>query len=705
VFPELYAESVGSDSTPSSDKIKRKAFDPRKHLNPVSAKRVKSIVMYKGSVLADEEGKAEVSFKVPDFCGSLKLMVVALKGDKFGKADKQVISKEPLMIEAELPRFLTTGDEFEFPVRIINRTGGDRSVTCSIERGLEIEKKEQQVRISDQGSSILYFKALVPMEQGRQIITIEASSDVYKTKRTIEIPVRAPSFHESVKNVGHIKVPGSAEVKFKNDWIPGSGEYSLKIMSSPALNLTGGLDYLIKYPYGCIEQTTSCVFPLLYMRDIARKVYPDKFNGRKIERYFSRGIKRIFSMQTYSGGFSMWPGYDNPWKWGSIYATDFLVEAESAGYSVSAKEKSKALDYLEKILSESSKKTDYDLKAYAAYVLAKGGRLKENWIRRIEEKKDELNTISKYYLAASLSYINDNNASGEILNSELPKIYAGRDTGGYLRSGVQETAVILSIYMDIDPYNENVPKLVQKLNENIDGADWVTTQDNGRALIALGKYFNYFNDEESVFAGTVSTKGKIISEFSSDETIDISDELFAEDTVKIEAEGSGTLYYYWMSEGLPEVEDIKDVDNKLKVRRTYLDLEGNQVDLSKAELGDLIVAEISIESEGEYDNVLIEDLLPSCFEIENPRLANTEKMKWTGSWKFTPDHIDIRDDRLLLFTGLPRTKNMKYRYLVRVISSGKFVLPPIKASCMYDPDIESINGKGVIKIKGQEVNV
>ena len=700
VFPELYEEGIGSDSTPSSDKAKREAFDPRKHLNPVSAKRVRSIVLFKDNIVTDSEGKAEAAFTVPEFCGSLRIMVVAASGDKFGNADKTILSTEPIMVEAELPRFLTTGDKFEFPVRVYNKTGSEQNITCTVESTLDFDNGTRTVAVPDNDSVTLMFRAAAPLDPGKKVITIKAEADEYKTQRSIEIPVRAPTFHQSVRNVGHLKTPGEVSIQFKSDWMAGSGKYSLKVMSSPALNLAGGLDYLIKYPYGCIEQTTSSVFPLLYMRDVVGELYPEQFNGKKVDHYIDKGMKRILSMQTYSGGFSMWPGYDNPYPWGSVYASDFLIEAENAGYSVPKKEKKAALNYLEKLLSSSDKYVSDDLKAYAAYVLAKGGRVQSNWIRRLEEKKDKLNDVSKFYLAASMVYLNDNNAASKIMNSDLPGVISTRETGGSLRSPVQETAILLSIYMDIDPYSENVPKLASRLNGGINNAEWMSTQDNARALIALGKYIRYFKSDESSYAGRILSGDKIIADFTSDEPLDITDLELAEGTVDIEAEGSGTLYYYWTSEGLPRADQIKDVDSNIKVRRAYLDLEGNPADLTQSKPGDLVVVDISIEAELGYKNVLIEDLLPACFEIENPRLSNTEKLKWSESGAFVPDHIDYRDDRMLLFTDLPRIKNMHYRYLARIISDGEFTLPAIRASCMYDSGITSVNGQGILKIKG-----
>ena len=111
------------------------------------------------------------------------------------------------------------------------------------------------------------------------------------------------------------------------------------------------------------------------------------------------------------------------------------------------------------------------------------------------------------------------------------------------------------------------------------------------------------------------------------------------------------------------------------------------------------MVDISIDAGLAYKNVLVEDLLPACFEIENPRITTTETVEWIKKDMFEPGHIDIRDDRLLLFTDLPGTGNMHYRYVARAVTKGKFVLPAISASCMYDPSIVSVSGQGIVEVE------
>jgi len=94
------------------------------------------------------------------------------------------------------------------------------------------------------------------------------------------------------------------------------------------LSFPQGLDYLEHYPYGCLEQTTSALFPLVYLGDIGQQIAPGVFEPERIATKVEAGMTRLIGMQTANGGLSMWPGYRDAWPWGSVYAAHFVVEAE-----------------------------------------------------------------------------------------------------------------------------------------------------------------------------------------------------------------------------------------------------------------------------------------------------------------------------------------------------------------------------------------
>ena len=700
LMPEVGEKKVGADSAPAGDRAA--GYDPKSHLNPIKAERVKPVALWKTGIITDAEGKATVEFKIPQFVGNLKIMVVAAGGKDFGNGDSDIKVAEPLMIKPTIPRFLSVKDVFIVPASVLNTTGKDGKAIVSIEasQGFKINGKQSfNIHLSDNGEESVSFKLVAPLEPGKGEIIISASMDEHTTSRSIELPVRPPAPRTIISGSGKIKAPGNKNIDMPGGWIRGTGKSALSIMPLPGLQFAGGLKFLAQYPYGCIEQTTSCVFPLLYLKDVAGSVNSNKFSPALIDSYVDKGVQRVLSMQTYSGGFSYWPGYQNTYDWGSVYATDFLVEADKAGYNVPKFEKNIALDYLEKLLSGKDEKYTLKLKAYSLFVLSKAGRMKASWVRRLQEVKDDMPGYSRFHLASSLALLGDKDAVSDILGQGIPDTAVERERGGSLNSYVRQNAVALTVYIDVDPENEMVPVLVKRLENAMKDGNWGTTQDNAAALLALGKYARFVESRSADYSGTVRIGRELVSEFDDEESLHIKNVALWDKKINVSVQGEGTAYYYWSVEGVPSSGRAEEKDKGIKVRRVFFTREGQPLDINKIKQGDIVIVDISIEAEIAYENVVVEDLLPGCFEIENPRIATREKVGWLKKDAFEPDHIDIRDDRFLMFMDLPKEGKHHYRYVVRAVTKGDFTLPPVSASCMYDPSIVSVNGAGKVKVE------
>jgi len=703
LMPEFGKKKIGADSTPSGDKGPQ--YDPKKHLNPISAKRVKPIVLWKSNVVTDKQGKASLEFKIPEFVGNLKVMAVAVSGKDFGNAQGDIKVVEPLMIMPTIPRFLASGDEFVLPIGIINKTGKDGDVAVSIEvsDGFKVMgEKTSHLNLKNGGEGLTNFKLTAPAMPQKGEIKIIASLDTFTSSQITELPIRPAAPFTTSMSSGVLKAPAKETLNLPSGWLKGTEKYTLSVMALPELQFAGGLKFLVQYPYGCIEQTTSSVYPLLYLKDVAAAVDPNKFSPKMIDNYVDNGIQKILSMQTHSGAFSLWPGYKEPCAWGSVYATDFLVEAEKAGYAVPKSAKDNALSYLERLLSSSDEEVSLDLKAYSCFVLSKAGRVKASWIRRLQEIKKDLTPYSKFQLAASLATIGDKKAVSEILGQGYPETSVKRESGDSLNSYVRENAIVLSAYMDLDHSNSIVPILVKRLENSMKDGNWGTTQDNAMALLALGKYSRFVESQESNYSGNVTVGNDVIAEFNTGKDAEIKDIDLGGKSVNLSVQGKGNAYYYWSAEGVPTSGKVEEKDKGIKVRRSFFTKDGSLVEMGSIKQGQIVVVDILLKADLAYKNVVVEDLLPACFEIENPRISTSETVEWIKKDAFDPNHIDIRDDRFLMFTDLPSTNEIHYRYIVRAVTKGNFILPAISATCMYDPTIVSVSGQGKIQVKDYE---
>jgi uncharacterized protein YfaS (alpha-2-macroglobulin family) len=226
-------------------------------------------------------------------------------------------------------------------------------------------------------------------------------------------------------------------------------------------------------------------------------------------------------------------------------------------------------------------------------------------------------------------------------------------------------------------------------------ARYYSTQETAFALLAIGKHAR--KAKLSDITAQVVVDGKNIGEFKNKDkqlAADINNK-----SVTITASGKGTLYYYYELSGVKLTPPHADVDNFLKVRRRFLDRSGNTLSSNSFTQNDLIVVEITAQSQNgmKVENVAITDILPACFEIENSRLVAEREMDFTKN-RTTPEYTDIRDDRISFFTSLNGTVKTFY-YTVRAVSKGTFVIGAVSADAMYNGEYHSYSGSGKVSVK------
>ena len=164
------------------------------------------------------------------------------------------------------------------------------------------------------------------------------------------------------------------------------------------------------------------------------------------------------------------------------------------------------------------------------------------------------------------------------------------------------------------------------------------------------------------------------------------------------SQGTGTLYLSVTTPGqLAEGHEGAAYSQGIEVTRHWIDMDGNDIDMSQLVVGDLLQVEISIRSlTRPVHNIAIVNALPAGLEVENPRLATSAINGQEGD--AAPDHIEFLDDRVLLFCSA-KAKTGVFKYALRATTAGEFTLPPIQASCMYDPTCASLGPAGRVTVK------
>jgi hypothetical protein len=492
-------------------------------------------------------------------------------------------------------------------------------------------------------------------------------------------------------------------ISVSEGWIDEATEYVLTVSSLPSVKFSNSLRYLLRYPYGCAEQTTSTAFPLLYFKDIVKESEPKLMGDFTAEYYVERAIRKLESMQRYDGSIAYWPNGNYTNEWSSIYAAHFLVEAKKSGHEVSDRVLKNLVVWLKTIVNRAYPeyvedyyyRSELERKAYAHYVLSLAGEPQLGGMFYIKNNiAGELNNVSRYFLMGGLALAGQMDISKELMRSTYEVEEVETQTGGNFYSTTRTLAIMLNILAEIDSSNPLIPNMIKDLENRSYIGRWYNTQENAYALLAIGKVYRKKQSDNYSLTVTDSRLGQLGIYNSGDKVLRL--ELGSDSNISMTLNGQGEAYYSLTTFGIPS-KDIEPYDNGIRIRRKYLDANKKQVNLEDVKVGQLLVAEIKIYANKYMDNVVILDMLPSGFEIENPRLASSESLSWAYS-SYSAEYMDLRDDRLILFSGVGTNEYVFY-YLVRAVTEGTFNVPAIMAEAMYNPEFSSLGEAETLVIK------
>jgi hypothetical protein len=479
----------------------------------------------------------------------------------------------------------------------------------------------------------------------------------------------------------------------------------LSIGPVPLVQFTGKLGELLRYPYGCLEQTVSTAFPLLYLADLAERLDPELFQKANPAGYVQEGIRRAGSMQLFGGGFALWPGDRTPHPWGSVYATHFLVEARRAGHPVDDALVRGGLDYLGNQVRAKSAYGSEELErvVYALYVLARAGRPDVGTMDFLRGKHARaMRPESRALLAAAYAAAGNPRAMAELAARLEDVERVERQTGGNWNSTIRNRALLLLALLDAAPKSPRIPALADRLARDASEVGPWTTQETGFALLALGQLFRR-QAARGPYAGTVAAGDRQVGRFT-EQAVTFRD-LRGTAPLKVRMAAGyppGAAFYSLRTRGVPTDAAFQPSAAGLEVERRVRSRDGGAVNLGNVRQGDLLVLETRVRSTaGPVWNVAVVQLLPSGLEVENPRLETTETLPWvTGTGGVR--HLDLRDDRILIFTDLPANTWRSYHALARAVSPGRFRLPPVQVEAMYDPALRATGARGEIEVRARE---
>ncbi len=713
IFPELKSKKLSFGGGEGFDEV----FD-NFVMNKFADERVIPLAKWSGILKTDSKGEAKFEFELPKFSGSVRISAVAYIDDAFGSDSKNMTISDPIILSSAMPRFLTTGDESFSSVNISNTTNNTMQVSLNIKSSgpLKIENfKDNSISIPANSEKRVNFNVKALNYEGLGKIELFANSKSESQSESINLPIRYPAVFTKYYKSGSISGNNKKEFNFSNKFESGSSVTYLTMSKTPVVEYINGLEFLLNYPHGCMEQTVSQAFPLLYYPDLAKvsRITNDKYKDKDGERIIISVIDRTKMLQLPDGSWGMWESeYSGHW-WTSCYTTHFLISAKNQGYNVSDNSIEKALNYL-KLKSANAELTIYNMLVgnklskiqqypreaiYGLFVLSLAGRADYSTMNFYKNKLNDLTNDSKILLASAYKLAGDNGNYKRIIGSvktENTSYVIFPNTA--MSSPIRDFAISLYSIIVSEPNDNRIISMTKQLGEMLKNKKDMTTQEAAFGFLALGKSLNLAANNKPVNIFANDDKNEI-AQFD-DKKMSIN-AISHSAKILLNSKAEGKAYYFINSYGIPKDGKYEEKDNYLKVRRTFYDKRGQEIKKLNFKSGDEIIVQLSISSENYGMNVndmLISDLLPAGLEVENPRLKDTKSYTWI-KYSQEPKHFDYRDDRVNIYFDF--TENTSFYYVVRAVVPGKFKLGPVTANAMYNSDIFSISGSGIVNVKGK----
>lgn len=689
-------------------------------------KKVRLVDLFSGPVMLDENGQAEVSLPVPDFNGSLRLMAVAASGERFGWQEAEVTVAAPLIVELATPRFLSVGDRAVLALDVQNLAGSAQQISLAVSNsdGLLIQDGEQEFWLQDQQKRTLR----IPIEAGSALglteIQVRVDSPRVKINRRFPLQVQAPTPRQTV--IKRLSIAPGESIEVRDAELGGflrqTVAATLAISNQPPIDVRNAVQGLLRYPYGCAEQTTSSAYPHVFIdAAAARKFALQPFTQAQRAAMLDKAIARLAGMQAPNGGFSLWGNLSEYQYWLSAYVSNFLIDAREQGFNVPPEVEKRALGFLLKGLqeglaglptgtvtyNENSVWNDpryagsgrFAVLAYGAYVLARQGKAPLSTLRQLADAQAAAPSgLALVQLGLALKLMGDEARANSAIAAGLLKRRAGPHGAwwGDYGSNLRDWALI---YVLLDKHGltpaGREDLLAQVAGEMLSHRSYSTQEQ--MALFLLGRSFA--TDTAREWRGEFLSAGEA--------------QMIG---------GQGTQYLPLATEQLaagvtirnpghaPLVAELNFAGNPLSMpsaRRTDFDLrrdwfsaDGKPLGERPLRVGETAIVRLQVNSAGRYVNGLVVDYIPAGLEIENTNIVQGEQAVITidgvdprqAMQHNSIQHVEFRDDRFVVAARL--SGKMHFFYRVRVVTPGRFVLPPTYAEDMYQPQIYGLAGGG-----------
>lgn len=673
------------------------ALDPSALNN--TANRFEPVVRHLGPFTLKKGGSARHVIDMPNYVGAVRVMVVAASNGAYGKVEQRAQVRNPLMVLASAPRILAPGDAFQLPINVFANENTIRQVRLTIKETsgrVAVENASTSLSFNGTGNQMAFFPIRVKNSQGIARFQIIASSGGETARQEIEIQVRNPAPYATTV-YSEILEPGQSWTPdLRPIGIAGTRSGILEVSGILPLNLGERMEYLLQYPYGCLEQTVSACFPQLFaekLMALSPKAQQSTDNNIKA------GIERIRSFQTAEGGFAYWPGDSEPNQWNSSYAGHFLLEAKAQGFLVPQNVLSDWLKFQKKaarlwdpqlaVYGFGTEESMQLNQAYRLYTLALAGQPDLASMNRLRESKN-LKQAARWRLAASYALAGKAQVAKDLIQNQPTKIAAYTELDGTYGSDLRDRALMLESLLLIKDM-KRAAQVALLISEELSSASWWSTQSTAQALVAMSRYAGDQN-LASELRFNWQMPGSALAQAGSKTPlmqIRLSSAQLQSGRALLKNTGKSKIYARFIYRGQAAPGQEANEANDLNIQLHFRTMDGAALTPEQLPQGKDFIAEVRIAHPGTrphpFLGLALSQVFPSGWEIINQRMDEME-----AGTQSSYDYQDIRDDRVNTFFTLNENQVKVFRVQLNAAYPGKYYLPATACSAMYDQSISAV---------------
>ena len=647
------------------------------------ADRFKPVVRYLGPFKLSAGQKASHEITMPNYIGSVRTMVIAGENPKsaYGKIDKTTPVRKPLMVLASLPRKLSPGEKVTLPVTVFAMEKNVKSVHVSIKVGdglKPINGISKSITFSEPGEQIVNFEFEVLPTSEIQTIEVVASGSGENASYKVEIDVENPNPISQKTTAYTLAANQNQIIDFSTFGVSGSNAATLEFSTVPPMNFGKRLEYLIQYPHGCIEQTTSGAFPQLFLADVFDIPFDKK---QEIETNIKGAIQRVSNFQGIDGGLSYWPGERQADAWGTNYAGHFMIEAKQKGYALPITFMSNWLRYQKETARQwRNSNTRYNstlTQAYRLYTLALAGQPELAAMNRLREAK-KLSNDAKWRLAAAYALAGKKKVAEQLTQianiNFVPQKYDYYTYGSPFRNKAMALETMVAIG------DSRQREMAISLAKELSSQSWYSTQETSYGLLAMAKMISKNGGKAMDLTFTKNGKSTSLNSNRSVAQRDL-DITMGANSVTVSNKKGNVVYVTLAQKGkLPLGDELAERKN-INIKAQYLDGDGSRFDIGKLRQGTEVLAKINVTNTSNdwVGNVALSKIFPGGWEI-----INTSFTELGGGAEGNARYTDIRDDRVNFYFDLEAKESKSFIIKLNASYLGTYYLPGTQVEAMYD---------------------